>query len=39
MYNMMPLGLVLKMAIGSNRNLFIEDDKNFIHTVNAEKKI
>ena len=38
MYNMMPLGLVLKMAIGSNRNLFIEDDKNFIHTVNAEKK-
>ncbi len=28
MYNMMPLGLVLKMAIGSNRNLFIKDDKD-----------
>ncbi len=28
MYNMMPLGLVLKMAIGSNKNLFIKDDKD-----------
>ena len=29
MYNMMPLGLVLKMAIGSNKNLFTRDDKDF----------
>ncbi len=28
MYNMMPLGLVLKMAIGSNKNLFVKDDKD-----------
>ena len=29
MYNMMPLGLVLKMVIGSNKNLFIRNDKDF----------
>jgi len=28
MYNMMPLGLVLKMTIGSNKNLFARDDKD-----------
>ena len=28
-YNMMPLGLVLKMVIGGNKNLFIKSDKNF----------
>tara|TARA_Y100000817_G_scaffold313292_1_gene309103 strand:+ start:843 stop:2792 length:1950 start_codon:yes stop_codon:yes gene_type:complete len=29
MYNMMPLGLVLKMAIGNNKNFFYKNDKNF----------
>ena len=29
MYNMMPLGLVLKMAIGGNKNFFDEKDKDF----------
>jgi len=29
MYNMTPLGLVLKMVIGSNKNLFTRDDENF----------
>ncbi len=33
MYNMMPLGLVLKMIIGSNKNLFIKDDKDFNQTI------
>jgi len=32
MYNMMPLGLVLKMVIGSNKNLFVKDDKDFYQT-------
>ncbi len=35
MYNMMPLGLVLKMAIGSNKNIFIKDDKDFSQTITA----
>ena len=29
MYNVTPLGLVLKMVIGGNKNLFIKNDKNF----------
>jgi len=38
MYNMMPLGLVLKMVIGSNKNLIIKDDKDFIQTIKNSKK-
>ena len=38
MYNMMPLGLVLKMVIGSNKNLFFKDDKDFIQTIIPGKK-
>ena len=38
MYNMMPLGLVLKMTIGSNKNLFIKDDKDFNHVITSSKK-
>jgi len=37
MYNMMPLGLVLKMAIGSNKNLFIRDDKDFDQIITTGK--
>ena len=33
MYNMMPLGLVLKMVIGGNKKLFIREDKDFIQTI------
>ena len=33
MYNMMPLGLVLKMAIGSNKNLFTRNDKDLNQTI------
>ena len=29
MYNVTPVGLVLKMVIGGNKNLFIKNDKNF----------
>ncbi len=29
MYNVTPIGLVLKMVIGGNKNLFIKNDKNF----------
>ena len=29
MYNLTPVGLVLKMVIGGNKNLFIKNDKNF----------
>ena len=29
MYNMMPLGLVLKMAIGGNKDFFNKNDKDF----------
>ena len=32
MYNMMPLGLVLKMVIGSNNNFFVREDKDFDQT-------
>ena len=32
MYNVTPLGLVLKMVIGGNKNLFIKNDKNFDQT-------
>ena len=28
MYNITPVGLVLKMVIGGNKNLFIKNDKN-----------
>ena len=35
-YNMMPLGLVLKMSIGNNLNYFSKNDKNFVH---IKKKI
>jgi primosomal protein N' (replication factor Y) len=38
MYNMMPLGLVLKMAIGNNKNLFIRDDKDFNLVTSTGKK-
>ncbi len=38
MYNMMPLGLVLKMAIGNNKNLFIRDDKDFNLVTSIGKK-
>ena len=38
MYNMMPLGLVLKMVIGSNKNLFIRNDKDFNQKKVASKK-
>ncbi len=37
MYNMMPLGLVLKMVIGSNKDLFIKDDKDFNQTTASRK--
>ena len=35
-YNMMPLGLVLKMSIGSGQNFASKKDKNFVQT---QKKI
>ena len=38
MYNMMPLGLVLKMAIGSNKNLFSKEDKVFNQTIGSDSK-
>ena len=38
MYNMMPLGLVLKMTIGSNKNFFINDEKDFNQIFTASKK-
>ena len=38
MYNMMPLGLVLKMTIGRNKNLFIRDDKDFNQTLITQTK-
>ncbi len=37
MYNMMPLGLVLKMVIGGNKKLFIREDKDFIQTITTGK--
>ena len=38
MYNMMPLGLVLKMAIGNNKNLFTRNDKDFIQKISTGTK-
>ena len=38
MYNLTPLGLVLKMVIGGNKNLFIKNDKNFdLRNIKAKK--
>ena len=38
MYNVTPLGLVLKMVIGGNKNLFIKNDKNFnLRIIKAKK--
>ena len=38
MYNVTPLGLVLKMVIGGNKNLFIKNDKNFdLRIIEAKK--
>ena len=37
-YNITPLGLVLKMVIGGNKNLFIKNDKNFDLKVTKAKK-
>ncbi len=38
MYNMMPLGLVLKMAIGNSKNLFTKNDKDFDQTLTNGRK-
>ena len=38
MYNMMPLGLVLKMAIGNKKNLFVKDDKDFNQLLTTSTK-
>ena len=38
MYNITPLGLVLKMAIGSNKNLFIKDDKDLDQKIKTSTK-
>ena len=38
MYNVTPLGLVLKMVIGSNKNLFIKNYENFDQRVTTTKK-
>ena len=38
MYNVTPVGLVLKMVIGGNKNLFIKNDKNFDLKVTKAKK-
>ena len=37
-YNMMPLGLVLKMSIGSNLNLIEKEDKDFDQSSKKIKK-
>ena len=38
MYNVTPVGLVLKMVIGGNKNLFIKNDKNFdLRAIKAKK--
>ena len=38
MYNVTPVGLVLKMVIGGNKNLFIKNDKNFdLREIKAKK--
>ena len=38
MYNMTSLGLVLKMVIGNNKNIFTRDDKDFIQKITAGEK-
>ncbi len=38
MYNMMPLGLVLKMVIGNNQKLFAKKDKDFYQKISSVKK-
>ena len=38
MYNVTPLGLVLKMVIGGNKNLFVKNDKNFDQRITAVKR-
>ena len=38
MYNLTPLGLVLKMVIGGNKNLFIQNYENFNQKVTTVKK-
>jgi len=38
MYNVTPLGLVLKMVIGGNKNLFIKDYKNFDQRLTTIKR-
>ncbi len=38
MYNVTPIGLVLKMVIGSNKNLFIKNDKKFEPRKTKSKK-
>ena len=38
MYNMMPLGLVLKMVIGNNQRLLDKKDKDFNQKINPIKK-
>jgi primosomal protein N' (replication factor Y) len=38
MYNVTPLGLVLKMVIGGNKNLFIKNYENFDQRVTTNKK-
>ena len=37
MYNVTPLGLVLKMVIGGNKNLFIKNDENFDQRITTAK--
>ena len=38
LYNMMPIGLVLKMSIGNNLSLIRKDDKDFEHIQKKVKK-
>jgi len=38
MYNMMPLGLVLKMAIGNNKDFFNKNDKDFDQGISTSTK-
>ena len=39
MYNVTPLGLVLKMVIGGNKNLFVKNDENFDQRITTAKYI
>ena len=39
MYNMTPLGLVLKMVIGGNKNFFIKNYENFDQRARYQKNI